>query len=77
MGPAKSVTVGGASLLKVSVVVECDSDRERGRLRTSFVNGPLPEAGGLAGHLGAAVVVGHLVVVEQGVAAPAKIIHSY
>ena len=41
------------------------------------MNGPLPEAGGLAGHLGAAVVVGHLVVVEQGVAAPAKIIHSY
>ena len=31
-----------------------------------------PEAGGLAGHLRAAVVVRHFVVVEQGVAAPAE-----
>ena len=29
-----------------------------------------PHAGGLAGHFGAAVVVGDLVVVEEGVAAP-------
>ena len=49
---------------------ECDSDRE-GEAADGICELP-PEAGGLAGHLGAAVVVRHLVVVEQGVAAPAE-----